>query len=96
MGVADAAANLLCVFRIAEKKEDKLTKSKNGKVILVSDMARSNFSGLPLKPGAITVTNNGIKISIRNTIVSNEIMRIFKTLFANFSPTFFPLLSSVL
>ena len=34
MGAADAIANLLCVFKIAEKKDAKLINIKNGKVIL--------------------------------------------------------------
>ena len=36
IGIADAAANLLLEFKIPEKKEDKLTNNKNGKVILVN------------------------------------------------------------
>ena len=32
MGAAEAAANLLCEFKIAEKNEAKLTKNKNGKL----------------------------------------------------------------
>ena len=44
-GVAEATANLLWEFKIAEKKEDRLTKNKNGKVILVSVVASCIFSG---------------------------------------------------
>ena len=44
IGAAAAAANLLLEFNIPEKKDDKLTKSKKGKVILVSSIARLNFS----------------------------------------------------
>ena len=44
IGVADATANLLCELRIAEKKDDKLTKNKKGKVILVNKIANSIFS----------------------------------------------------
>ena len=36
IGAAAAAENLLLEFRIPEKKDDKLTKSKNGNVIPVS------------------------------------------------------------
>ena len=36
IGAAAAAANLLLEFSIPEKKEDRLTKSKKGKVILVN------------------------------------------------------------
>ena len=32
------------MFNIPDKNEDKLTKSKNGKVILVNSVARINFS----------------------------------------------------
>ena len=35
IGAADAAANLLCEFRIAEKNEAKQIKNKKGKVILI-------------------------------------------------------------
>ena len=53
MGAAAAAANLLFEFKIPEKNEDRLTNSKNGKVILVNSTARLNFSGFLKKPGAI-------------------------------------------
>ena len=36
-----------------KKKDDKLTKSKNGNVILVSSTAISNFNPLSINPGAI-------------------------------------------
>ena len=42
---AAAAANLLFVFKIPHSKDDKLTKSKKGKVILVNSVAKLNFSG---------------------------------------------------
>ena len=35
IGAAEATANLLCEFNIAEKKEDKLTNNRKGNVILV-------------------------------------------------------------
>ena len=44
IGAAAAAANLLFEFKIPEKKDDRLTKNKNGKVILVSYTAKLNFS----------------------------------------------------
>ena len=53
MGAAAAAANLLFVLRIPEKKEERLTKNKNGNVILVSSTARLNFSTSSTNPGAI-------------------------------------------
>ena len=52
-GAAAAAANLLKEFKMPENKEDKLTKSKKGKVILVNSTANLNFISFPIKPGAI-------------------------------------------
>ena len=83
IGVADAAANLLWEFNIAEKKDDKLTNNKNGKVILVRLIAICNFSVSSVKPGAIKATNNGINISIIKTIKSSDKKSILKILFAN-------------
>ena len=62
MGAAEAAPNLLCEFKIAEKKDAKQIKNKNGKVIRVKFIAISIFSVSPINPGAITDTNAGIKI----------------------------------
>ena len=67
MGAAEEAANLLCEFKIAPKKEDKLTNIKKGKVILVKVVANSNFLVFSIKPGAISPTKVGIKISIKRT-----------------------------
>ena len=53
IGAADAAANLLFEFKIPEKKEDKLTNNKNGKVTLVNSTARLNFAVSSINPGAI-------------------------------------------
>ena len=53
IGAADAAANLLFEFKIPEKKDDKLTNNKNGKVILVSSTAKLNFTSSSINPGAI-------------------------------------------
>ena len=69
IGAAAAAANLLLEFKIPEKKDDKLTKSKNGNVILVSSTAISNFNPLSTNPGAIIQTKYGVKIS---TIVTKN------------------------
>ena len=44
MGAAEAAANLLCEFKIAEKNEAKEIKNKKGNVILVKFVANSIFS----------------------------------------------------
>ena len=43
IGAAAAAANLLFEFKIPEKKDDKLTNSKKGNVILVNSTAKLNF-----------------------------------------------------
>ena len=53
IGAAAAAANLLLELRIAEKKEDRLTNNKNGKVILVNSIANSNLISFSINPGAI-------------------------------------------
>ena len=84
IGAAEAIANLLCEFNIAEKKEDKLTNNRKGKVILVREIVRSNLSELSEKPGAIIKTNDGINISTINTINNNPINSKLKILFANF------------
>ena len=62
IGAAAAAANLLCEFKIAEKKDAKLIKNNNGKVILVKSMEILNFSGSFIKPGAIILINTVINI----------------------------------
>ena len=67
IGAAEAAANLLCEFNIAPKKEDKLTNIKKGKVILVKVVANSNFLVSSTKPGAINPTKIGIKTSTMKT-----------------------------
>ena len=67
IGAAEAAANLLCEFKIAAKKDAKLTNIKNGNVILVKKIARSNFSSFPTNPGAIKLTKIGMKISTIKT-----------------------------
>ena len=90
IGAAEATANLLCEFKIAEKKEDKLTNNKNGNIILVKEIVKSNLSASPEKPGAITKTNDGIKISIIKTIISKLIKSKLNILFANFWDRIFP------
>ena len=94
MGIAEAAANLLWEFKIPEKKDDKLTKNKNGKVILVKFITNTIFSSSPEKPGAIKKTNNGIKISINKTIKNKPKIKKLKILVAKLSALSFPLLSS--
>ena len=53
MGAAAAAANLLLELSIPEKKDDKLTNNRKGKVILVNSTARLNFISSVINPGAI-------------------------------------------
>ena len=59
MGAADADANLLCEFKIAEKNDAKLMNNKKGNVILVKLIAIPIVEVSPSKPGAIKKTNNG-------------------------------------
>ena len=67
MGAAEAAANLLCEFKIAEKKDAIQINIRNGKVILVKEIARSILFVSSINPGAIKLTKIGIKISIIRT-----------------------------
>ena len=94
IGAAAAAANLLCEFNIAEKKDDKLTKNKNGNVNLVSVIVRLSLSKFSWKPGAIIKINPGINISTIKTTKSKLINNKLKISFANFCPFFFPLTNS--
>ena len=90
IGAAEAIANLLCEFNIAEKKEDKLTNNKKGNVILVRKMVNSSLSELSEKPGAIIKINSGMNISITNTINNKPSKSKLNTLLENFSALFFP------
>ena len=85
IGAAEAAANLLCEFKIALKKEDKLTNIKKGKVILVKVVANSNLLVSSTKPGAINPTKIGMKISItrtkKNKIKNNKLKTSLANLF---------------
>ena len=83
IGAADAAANLLCEFKIAEKNDAKLIKNKNGKVILVKFIAISIFSKSSTNPGAIIDTKTGIKICIIRTKKNRLKNKRLKTLLAN-------------
>ena len=56
IGAAEATANLLCEFKIAEKNDAKLIKNKKGNVILVKLINNSIFWISPVKPGAIKNT----------------------------------------
>ena len=92
IGAAAAAANLLFEFKIPEKNEDKLTKSKKGNVILVNSTARLNFILSSTNPGAIKYTKYGVNISTSVTIKSKINKRRLKTSSANFFPSFWLLI----
>ena len=53
IGADAAAANLLFEFKIPEKKEDRLTNNKKGKVIRVNSIAKENLKLSSMNPGAI-------------------------------------------
>ena len=89
IGAAEAIANLLWEFKIAEKKDAKLINNKKGNVILVKVTANSIFCESPSNPGAIRNTNNGINISIISTKKNNAKTSRLKILLANFSDCFF-------
>ena len=77
-------------FRIAAKKEDRLTNIKNGIVILVRLTASWIFSELSTKPGAINLTKTGMKISIIKTKNNSPKNNKLKISLANFcDPVFF-------
>ena len=84
IGAAEAAANLLWELSIAAKKEDKLTNSKKGKVILVKLIANSILSTFWTKPGAIKLTKTGIKISTIKTKKNKPKNNKLKIWLANF------------
>ena len=71
IGAAAAAANLLCEFKIAEKKDARLIKNKKGNVILVRSIAIFNFSKSLENPDAIILIKAGMNISIIK-IVKNK------------------------
>ena len=89
IGAADAIANLLWEFKIAEKKEAKLINNKKGNVILVNVIANSIFCESPSNPGAIINTNNGINISIMSIKKNNPKISKLKMLLAKISDFFF-------
>ena len=92
IGAADAAANLLCEFKIAPKKDDKLTNKRKGKVILVKLIVISSLYEFSVKPGAIKKTNQGINISTTKTKNKITKVRKLKMLLAIILALFFPLL----
>ena len=93
IGAADAAANLLWEFKIAAKKEARLTNIKNGKVILVKSVANSIFFVSFINPGAIKPTNVGINNSITKTKNNKPKNNKLKISPAKFVDLVFPLTS---
>ena len=96
IGAAEAAANLLCEFKIAPKNDDKLTNRRNGNVILVRLIVVSSLSEFSINPGAIKNTNQGINISTIKIKNKSTKVKKLKILFANFSLFFFPLFNSAI
>ena len=94
MGEAAAAPNLLWEFKIAEKKDARLTKNKNGNVIRVKLIARLVLSSLSEKPGAIILIKAGMNISIIIVIINNPISNKLKTFVAKLDDFIFPFVSS--
>ena len=91
IGAAAATENFPLEFRIAEKKEDKETNSKKGKVILLRSVANLNFSGSLVNPGDIKKINPPIKISAIMVIGNRTISKKLKTELVKFSSRFFTL-----
>ena len=94
IGAAAAAANLLCEFKIAEKKDARLIKNKKGNVILVRSIAIFNFSVSFENPGAINLIKAGMNISIIKIVKNNPNNNKLKIVFANEFAFFFPLVSA--
>ena len=65
IGAAEATANLLCEFKIAEKNDARQIKNKKGNVIRVKFIASSSFSISLVNPGAIIDTKAGINLKIK-------------------------------
>ena len=85
---------MLYEFKIAEKKEARLTNNINGNVIFVSCTANKNFSGLDLKPGAIMLTKIGINNSTIAIRIRRKIDNKLKILLAKFRAFVFPFINS--
>ena len=77
-----------------EKKEDKLTNIKKGKVILVKSIAIFIFSLSSTNPGAIKFTTIGIKISATKTKNNKAKNNKLKILLAKIFDFFLPLTNS--
>ena len=89
MGAAAATANLPLEFKIAEKKDDKETNNRKGKVILLKSVASLNFSGSLAKPGEIKKINPPINTSAMIVSGKRIINKKLKTELVKFSDRFF-------
>ena len=94
IGAAEAAANLLWEFSIAAKNEAIHINNKKGKVILVRFIAKFILLSSSTKPGAIIVTNVGIKIWTIRTKKNKTKNKRLKILLANSFDFFFPFANS--
>ena len=90
IGVKAIAANLPKVFRYAPANEVKQMKKTKGKVSRDRSTVSMNLSGSSLKPGAISFTMKGIKISAIINKVKRKINNEEKIKEKNSSDLFFP------
>ena len=68
---------------MAEKKDAKQIKNKNGKVTLVKSITIFNFSASFINPGAIILINDGMNISIIKIVKNNPNNSKLKIVLAN-------------
>jgi hypothetical protein len=90
IGAQAAAANLLRLFNIPLIIATSDINNKYGNVILVSNTAKSNCSGINVKPGAKIIITHGIKTSkirVKPNKKKNITAKIFS---ANILAFFFP------
>ena len=90
IGVNAIAANLFRVFRYAPANEVKQIKKTKGKVSRDRSTVRINLSGSSLKPGAISPTMRGIKISAIINKIKRKINNEEKIREKNSSDLFLP------
>ena len=90
IGVNAIAANLPKVFRYAPANEVKQMKKTKGKVRRDRSTVRINLSGSSVKPGAISFTMRGIKISAIIKKIKRKINIEEKIKEKNSSDLFFP------
>ena len=90
IGVNAIAANRPKVFRYAPANEVKQMKKTKGKVNRDRSTVRINLSGSSVKPGAISLTIKGIKISTIINKIKRKISNDEKIKEKNSSDLFFP------